>query len=132
MTGLASGVIEKWFAPCDGGRYLVILGTDVAEGTVPNAPTVVASLSSGQSETGTFITKDCRTAYFASVRSGTNLIYMSTREAVTDPWPPPTLVADFAALGGDQQDPWISPDQRTFVLASNAAGGQNDVYISTR
>ncbi|MEJ7596702.1 MAG: hypothetical protein WKG01_02230 [Kofleriaceae bacterium] len=132
LTGLTSGAVEKWFAPCDGGRYLVILGTDVAEGTVPDAPTVVTSLSSAASETGTFVTKDCRTAYFASNVGGTNQIYLSTRTAVTDPWPAPTPVTDFAALGGDQQDPWISPDQRTFVLASNAAGGQNDIYISTR
>jgi len=132
MPGLASASVEKWFTPCDGGRYLVILGPDIAEGTLPNPPTVVAPLSSAESETGTFLTKDCRTTYFASTSGGTNAIYTSTRGAPTDPWPAPTPVADFAALGGAQSDPWISRDQRTFVLVSNASNNQNDVYISTR
>lgn len=132
MPGLASGTLEKWFAPCDNGRYLVILGPDVAEGTLPDAPTVVPALSTTASETGTFITKDCLTAYWASPISGDNAIYTSTRASTTDPWPAPTMVTDFAALGGDQQDPWIAPDQRTFVLVSNVSGNQNDVYVSTR
>ena len=132
VPGLASGTLEKWFAPCDNGRYLVILGPDVAEGTLPNPPTVVAALSTTATETGTFITQDCLTAYWASPIAGDTAIYTSTRTSTSVAWPPPTMVTDFAALGGDQQDPWISPDQRTFVLVSNISGGQNDVYVSTR
>jgi hypothetical protein len=132
MPGLASGTVEKWFAPCDNNQYLVILGPDVAQGTLPNPPTVVASLSTDETETGTFITKDCLTAYWASFASGDNAIYTSTRASIADPWPPPTMVMDFAALGGEQSDPWISPDQRTFALTSDVTGNQNDIYISTR
>jgi hypothetical protein len=132
VAGLATGSLEKWFAPCGNDRYLVILGTDVAEGTLPQPPTVIASLSTAATETGTFITEDCLTAYWASVTSGDNAIYTSTRASTTDPWPAPTMVMDFAALGGEQSDPWISPDQRTFALTSDVAGNQNDIYISTR
>jgi len=125
---------EKWLAPCTGGRYLVILGGDIAQGTLGGgAPTVVASLSAAApaSETGTFLTPDCLTTYFASTRSGPNRIYMSTRANVTDPWPAPTLVNDFIAIGGNQEDPWVSPDQRTFLLASDVSGTK-DVYLSVR
>jgi len=65
------------------------------------------------------------------VRSGANRIYTSTRAAVTDPWPAPTMVSDFLALGGNQEDPWMSPDQRTFVFASDVSGTK-DVYLSSR
>ena len=132
VLGVATGSLEKWFAPCGNNRYLVILGADVAEGTLPNPPTVVASLSTADTETGTFITEDCLTAYWASVTGGANTIYTSTRISPTDPWLPPTVVMDFAALGGEQSDPWISPDQRTFALTSDVTGNQNDIYISTR
>ena len=110
----------------------MILGNDVAEGTLPNKPTVVTILSTGASETGTFITKDCLTAYWASVVSGDNAIYTSTRSVATDAWPAPAMVMDFTALGGEQSDPWISPDQKTFSLTSDITGNQNDIYISTR
>ncbi len=133
VTGPNSTANEKWYAPCGGNRYLVIVGGDIAQGTIGGgAPAVVASLSAvGASETGTFLTQDCLTTYFASVRSGANRIYTSTRVAVTDPWPAPTMVSDFVALGGNQEDPWLSPDQRTFVFASDVSGTK-DVYLSSR
>jgi len=133
VTGPNSTVNEKWFAPCGGDRYLVIVGGDIAEGTIGGgAPATVASLSAaGANETGTFLTQDCLTTYFASVRSGANRIYTSTRAAVTAAWPAPTLVSDFLAIGGNQEDPWLAPDQRTFVFASDVSGTK-DIYLSSR
>ena len=133
VTGPNSTANEKWYTPCGGDRYLVIVGGDIAQGTIGGgAPALVSSLSAvGASETGTFLTQDCLTTYFASVRSGANRIYTSTRAAVTDPWPAPTIVNDFLALGGNQEDPWLSPDQRTFVFASDVSGTK-DVYLSSR
>ena len=125
---------EKWFTPCGGQRYLVILGGDIAEGRIgQGAPTIVASLSAPApaNETGTFITQDCLTAYFASNRTTTNQLYTSTRASPTDPWPAPTLVSDFMAIGGNQEDPWVSPDQRTFMFVSDIRGTK-DVYVSAR
>jgi hypothetical protein len=94
---------------------------------------VVAELSSGQSETGTFVTQDCLTVYFASNRpdSVKTRMFVSTRPAVAAAWRTPVPVDDFIGLGGDQQDPCVSPDNRTFVFVSNVAG-TNDLYISTR
>ncbi len=133
VTGPNTLAPEKWFMPCGTGNdYMLILGGDLAAGTVGGAaPTVVAELSSPTNETGTFLTSDCLTIYFASVRSGTNAIYTSHRTSVTTPWQSPTQVVDFAGLGGAQEDPWISADGRTFVFVSNV-GTTKDVYISVR
>lgn len=132
VAAASSAVSEKWFAPCAGSRYLVIVGTDIAEGTLgAGPPTVVAELSSPQNETGAFITRDCLTTYFASARSGTVKLYTSTRTTVGGTWPAPTEVTDFAQLGGAQEDPWLAPDNRTFALVSDI-GGTKDVYLSTR
>jgi len=133
VAGVNSAGVDKWFMPCDGNRYLIVIGADLAEGVLgAGAPQVVAELSSAQSETGPFLTKDCLTTYFASTRvDATNQLFMSTRTAIDQPWSIPTLVETFAALGGRQQDPFISDDDRTFVFVSDA-DGTNDVYISTR
>lgn len=134
VQGVNGTLVDKWFMPCEGNRYLMILVADVAEGTLGGgAPQVVAELSTPQSETGTFVTPDCLTTYFASTRpdGATNRIYTSSRTAVGQPWSTPVVVDDFAAIGGDQQDPFISRDQRMFVFVSNV-DGTNDVYISTR
>jgi len=132
VNGVSSAAVDKWFAPCGGSRYLMVVGGDLAEGTLGGgAPTVVASLSSTAAEIGAFLTQDCLTAYFASASSGTLQLYTSTRTAVTAAWPAPTAVADFAALGGAQEDPWVAPDNRTFALVSNISGSK-DVYLSTR
>jgi len=138
VPGVNSTATDKWFMPCDGSRYLLISSRspstteDVYEGTLGGgAPTLVAELSSDGGETGTFVTADCLSAYFASTRSGNNVIYAATRATATSTWSAPAPVTDFMALGGGQEDPWLSPDGKTFVLASNVSGSK-DVYISTR
>ena len=132
VPGVSTAGVDKWFMPCAGGTsYLTILGQDIGEGTVGSAPTVVAALSSAGSETGTFLSNDCLTTYFASTRSGTNQLYVSTRTAVGAPWSAPAPVTDFLQIGGAQEDPWLSADLRTFALVSDI-GGTKDLYISTR
>jgi Tol biopolymer transport system component len=127
---------DKWYMPCDVGRFLMISSRagneDIFEGIGAAAPTRVAALSSAQPETGTFLTPDCLTVYFASTRGGPNRIFTSTRTAVDQPWPAPTEVTDFMpGATENQEDPWLSPDGRTFVLSSNR-NGTKDVFISTR
>lgn len=133
VPGVSTTGTDKWFMPCAADNtYLTIVGNDIGEGTLGNPPTVNAVLSSTTgTETGTFLSKDCLTVYFASTRSGTNMIYTSTRPALGAQWSAPALVADFQQIGGAQEDPWVSSDLRTFVLVSDI-GGTKDVYISTR
>jgi len=104
------------------------------EGTIGGAPVEIAALNSAQNETGAFVTPDCLTVYFASTRSGTALIYTAKRAAIGQPFAAPTVVTDFKLpAGASQEDPWLSPDGRTFAFASDVAGnGNKDVYLSTR
>ena len=81
------------------------------------------------------MSKDCLTVYFASNRSGETQLYTSTRTAVGQPWAAPTtLDAPLSpADATDTEDPWISIDQRTFLLASiRGAETTKQLYISTR
>lgn len=132
VTGPNSTALEKWYTPC-GGKYLVILGGDIAEGTVGAAPTVSPMLSdAAANETGPYLTPDCLTTYFTSARGAPPVkIYMSTRSSMTAAWSTPVVFTEFSAIGGDQEDPWMSPDQRIFSFVSNV-GGTKDQYLVTR
>jgi Tol biopolymer transport system component len=134
VPGVNTTGTDKWFVPCPGTNYyMTILGGDIGEGQMGSAPTVCADLSSTSAETGTFMSRDCKTVYFASTRSMVNRIYVATRPAVGMPFNPPELVVDFlTSVGGAQEDPWLSPDGHTFVFVSDARNLQKDVYISTR
>ena len=129
---------EKWFAPCQDGHYLMAQSNgsaepDLVEGVVGGAAAPADALNSMASETGAFLTADCLTAYFASTRSSTSRLYRAQRNSLTSPWSAPARVTDFAAIGGNQEDPWISPDGKTFVFVSDATtAGNKDVYLSTR
>jgi hypothetical protein len=131
VAGVNSTTVDKWFMPC-GNQYMLVsnrgglLTTQLFAGTMGNAPTQVTELTLTTSETGTFLTPDCLTIFFAS----NNDLYTSTRPSVTGKWGTPTVVTDFGTAASEQ-DPWMSNDQRTFIFASNAAG-TNDIYISTR
>jgi hypothetical protein len=133
VAGPNTAVNEKWLMPCAvNNDYLVVVANDLAAGTLGGAaPTVVAELSSAQAETGTFLTSDCLTAYFASTRSGTNMLYTSHRTSLAAAWQAPTAVLDFASTGGAQEDPYVSADGRTALFVSNI-GTTKDVYITTR
>jgi hypothetical protein len=133
-------LLEKWYMPC-GNQYFMVQetasnGTDLVTGTLgsTNKPTPITELNSAQSETGTYLSPDCLTIYFASTRptsTSPSMIYKSTRPSPTAAWASPTPMTDFKMLGGSQEDPWLSPDDHTFVFVSGVAGTK-DVYISTR
>jgi hypothetical protein len=137
LSEVNSTTVDKWFMPCplQGSKdYLLVSNrgalayTTLFEGTLGGGPpTKVATLDAGVSETGTFLTPDCLTLFFAM----SNDIYVSTRDAIGQPWKPATVVTDFSTATYSEQDPWMSNDQRTFIFASNAAG-TNDIYMSTR
>ncbi len=141
VAAINSTATDKWFMPCGANHYMMISSRtpsttdDVWEGTTGNAPTLVTDLSSATTgDTGIFPSADCLTVYFASSRSGPNRIYKSTRASLTAPWSTPAILQDFLTGVPDtvnQEDPWVSADQKTFVFASTSAGSK-DEYISTR
>jgi len=140
VAGVNTTVTEKWFMPCGTqGRYMLVRtnganGTDFYEGTLGGgAPAIVNELNSAQSEISTFLTQDCLTIYFASSRTTPEQIFTSHRNDTASPWVAPTPVTDFMIPGGngDQEDPYLAADNRSFFFASNAAGNK-DLYVSTR
>lgn len=132
VPGVSTTGVDKWFTPCAvNNTYLTVLDQDIGFGTLGNAPQIETTLSSAATEISPFLSPDCLTVYFASARNGTVKIFTSTRPTLASAWSMPALVEDFNALGGGQEDPWLSPDNRTFLFVSNAAGTK-DLYISTR
>jgi hypothetical protein len=129
---VGNNTYEKWLATCDGNYYMEIRNSDLYEGTLGSAPTLVASLSTSGNEISTWLSKDCKTVMFARTpTNGQTDLYISTRATANDPWPAATVLTDFNTPTSNEEDPWESLDQRAFVFASNA-GGTKDLYISTR
>jgi len=137
VPGVNTAGYEKWFMPCEAnGTYLMIqdrdagTGSDVVEGTMGGAASRVDVLSSSNGETGTFLTADCLTVYFASTRGANNDIYVASRPSLQGTWSAPTVFQAFGD-GDNESDPWESADGDTFMFASDKAG-TNDIYMSTR
>lgn len=136
IAALSGTTVDKWVAPCS-THYLMIRvsgngQSEIYGGAALTNPVAVGELDSGAGETGTFLTQDCLTAYFASTRDNNqNDLWTSHRTAVDVPWQSPTKVTDFSTAGNAEQDPWMSNDGRTFIFASNVSGN-NDLYMSTR
>jgi Tol biopolymer transport system component len=137
VTKVKTAANEKWLAPCAGGRFVVVRnrnnnGNDLLEGTLDSDTlTPLGALNTANDETGAFLTQDCLTIYFTSDRVKPRRIFTSHRTAIAQPWSEPSQVDDFKLPAGVQEDPWLSPDGRTFALASDALG-TSDVYLSTR
>lgn len=131
VVGPNTAALEKWYTPC-GSSYLVIVDGDIAEGTIGSPPTTSTALSDpASSETGPYLTPDCLTTYFASPRMTGTRIWMSTRTSITSPWSTPVMFTEFLAVGGAQEDPWLSPDQRLFSFCTNV-DGTKDQFLVTR
>jgi Tol biopolymer transport system component len=137
VPGVNTVGYEKWFMPCEAhGRYVMVQNPDtgtstvVVEGELGGPATLLGVLSSAEGETGTFLTPDCLTMYFASTRGQTNDIYRSQRASIDAAWSTPTVVEDFG-VAEDESDPWESRSGTTFAFTSNKAG-TTDIYLSTR
>jgi hypothetical protein len=138
VTSLSTGAYEKWAVVCSNGYAMVSRavtneGQNLFEGDITTgAPTPVTQLNSTSAEQGTFLSTDCLRVYFQSNRVSSQFnIYYATRVTMTTAWSNPTVLPDFNTGTYNEEDPWISADQRTFVLTTNESGNK-DVYISTR
>ena len=135
---------EKWFAICNGNYFMVSRAVARAnattdqdlflghlDGTDPG--TVSNELSAtGFSEISSFLSVNCNTAYFASNRSGQTMIYTATRNDPSQPFGQPAPY-EYFGTATDDEDPWESADQHTFVFASIRNGSTTKmVYESTR
>ena len=135
LATVASAQSDRTYTPCGDDRYVMIsfrtgMG-DVYEGVVGQQPTLVASLSSAATETGTFPSADCLRIWFASNRDGDIDIFYAHRATLADPWILDGKITELSAPNINESDPWVSPDLRRMVLASDV-DGELDVYTSTR
>lgn len=135
LAALSTGTTDKWVSPCP-TEFLMIRTTagngqsEIYGGSGLANPAKIVELDSNAGETGTFLTQDCLTMYFASTRDGDNDLWMSHRTATTVPWQAPTKFTTFGTAFAEQ-DPWISNDGRTFLFASSVTGA-GDIYMVTR
>jgi Tol biopolymer transport system component len=137
VTALNTGAYEKWADVCDGGYAIVSRDAgnnnqELYAGTVTGgATTALTLLNSTTQDQGTLLTADCLGLYFQSNRSGTFDIYLATRATTAAAWSAPTALPDFNTTTANEEDPWISTDQRVFVFASDV-NGTKDLFIATR
>ena len=130
---------EKWLAVCSSGYFMVTRanGTqlDLYDGVLGQTTgDPVTTLNSTGNESSTYLSPDCLTVLFASTRSGTMQMYAAQRASITDAWPAPIMITAFG-MSTDNEDAYMSPDQRLFVFASvrdGSAAGDKALYISTR
>jgi hypothetical protein len=75
--------------------------------------------------------------YFATTRTSPTLddradIWRATRPALNAPFGPPSAVSELNILEFDDQDPWVSDDERHVVFTSARGGGARDFYEAFR
>jgi hypothetical protein len=143
LTEVNTGAYEKWLAVCDNNYFLLSRAVTRAAGTDQDlfvgrldgtdAGTLSAALSTdGTNEISSFLSTDCKTAFYTSNRGGQPQIYTATRPDPTSPFGTSTLYEQFGTAT-DDEDAWMSEDQRTFYFASIRNGSANKaIYMSTR
>jgi Tol biopolymer transport system component len=141
VAELSTGVAEYGGYVSNGGLRIVfcreitpvdtdIFAADRADpGATWNPPTVLASLMTGSSECEC-MEPDAQTIYFGSERGGNFDIFTATRPQSGGGYSNITPVVELNTPDADG-DPWVAPDQRTIVFASQR-GGNADLYTSTR
>lgn len=98
------------------------------------APTLVAELSTADTETTPEILGDGRTIYFSRPGGlGGTDVFMSTRAGPGSAWATPELVPELSSANGDRS-PTPSVDHLTMVIETNRPGGlgDNDLWEATR
>lgn len=139
VSALNTANNEKWAAVCSSGYAIVSRanGTnlqDLYEGTITGgANTLLTQMNTATNEQGTFLSADCLTLYFQSNRTNDQFdIYYATRMTATGAWSNPSPATDFNTNTVNEEDAWLSTDQRMFAFARTVAGNGKDVFISTR
>ena len=94
------------------------------------APMLVTELQTPGTETEPTLTPGETLMVFSGDGPGIRDLYTTSRATAAAPWETPVPIAELNT-GASEEDPWMSPDGRTLVFASNRGGGY-ELYISTR
>lgn len=91
-------------------------------------------VNSAGGEIEMFISRNGRSLYFASSRSGDFDIWVSQRSSVDDPWGPPQNLGPAINTTAREQAPFLSPDEHRMYFFSDRPGGfgGTDLYVSRR
>jgi hypothetical protein len=136
FTAVDSALAEGWLSPCSDGHFLETRDaatgeSDIYEGQLGvTSPVIVPELNDPAGQSSPHLTPDCLTVYFWSARGGNDDLYTAHRASVDEPWSVPTAMTELDTPASEQ-DPWMSPDGRLFVFASDRAGTM-DLYFATR
>lgn len=94
-------------------------------------PGPLMEINSGDLESDPWIDASGTVLYFTGgPRTGNIDIFTAERASPTGTFATPTVVAEISGESADQ-DPWLSPDMRTVLFASNRSGSL-DLYMAER
>ena len=93
-------------------------------------PSAITELNSDGIESDAWIDARGTVLYFTGDLRANIDIYMTERATLGDMFATPTVVAEISGASLDQ-DPWLSPDMKTVLFASDRAGTL-DLYIAER
>jgi hypothetical protein len=101
-----------------------------SDGAVFDGPSLLGTISGGQTDGTPFVSVSGERLYFDSRRAGTNGRDLFRATGALGQWTSPvplTTVNSFA----DDQNPWVSADERLIVFDSNRRGGAADLWAAT-
>ncbi len=96
-------------------------------------PAHVGELASVSAEHGTQPSASGRSLVFNSDRSGSTLLYITTRASLTAPWDAPRPITELSS--GDEADPTLVAEDQVIVFHSTTRGGGvggSELYLARR
>ena len=108
-----------------------------ADFTFGEATNLGPTVNSAQGDYDPHLSHDSLSLYFSSHRPGgrgSDDLYVTTRESVTDPWGPPTNLGQVVNSTSYEIDPSLSIDGLSlyFVSARSGGSGSEDLWVATR
>jgi hypothetical protein len=104
----------------------IYMSTRPSAAAVWGAPLAVANINGSSHDYSPMLSQDRLSLYFDSPRGGNSDLYVATRTAADQPFGTPIPIAELNT-SGNEDDVWISPDQRTLFFVRGGA-----IYQATR
>ena len=91
-------------------------------------------VNSSATDLEVFVSRNGRSLYIASSRSGNFDIWVSQRASTTDPWGPAQPLGPAVNSASREQSPFLSPDEHRLYFFSDRDGGfgGTDLYMTRR
>lgn len=129
-TTFTTGALVMYLSSVRTGTLDLFRTTRASRTAAWAMPVLVAELQTSGTETEPTLTPGDTLMILSGDGPGGRDLYMTTRTSPSDPWDTPVPIVELNTAFSEE-DPWLSPDGRTLVFASNR-GGSYDLYITTR